>query len=128
MKNMEEQKMPHKKIAWLVGGLLFLAFLLNLNSMIIGKGKDGYYFEEPSLFMPEFSIKVEMFDNEKDISKEYERKTGEYAPRNLVAFAIVSANTFECTIYIIDPQKKYMPEFIGHELVHCLYGEWHNSQ
>lgn len=33
-----------------------------------------------------------------------------------------------CTIYIVDPAVKYIPEDYGHELIHCVYGNFHASQ
>jgi hypothetical protein len=91
------------------------------------KSKDGYYFEESTFFMPEFKTKIIMFNDAEELIKEFE-KTGKNTPKGLAAFAVIRPNKMECDIYIIDPKKSYVPEFIGHELVHCLYGEWHQSQ
>jgi hypothetical protein len=36
-----------------------------------------------------------------------------------------------CTIHMVDPSSHYAPEFVGHEFLHCVYGQWHtdnNSQ
>jgi hypothetical protein len=34
----------------------------------------------------------------------------------------------ECNVYIMDPKVNYQPEWYGHELVHCMYGDWHRTQ
>lgn len=30
-----------------------------------------------------------------------------------------------CEIHVVDPDVKWMPEILGHEVAHCLYGRWH---
>lgn len=30
-----------------------------------------------------------------------------------------------CTVHILDPVVRYYPEWIGHEITHCIYGRWH---
>lgn len=31
----------------------------------------------------------------------------------------------KCTIFIKDPEWDYEPHMIGHEVAHCIWGEWH---
>lgn len=31
-----------------------------------------------------------------------------------------------CTVHILDPSVRYYPEWIGHEITHCIYGRWHS--
>jgi hypothetical protein len=45
-----------------------------------------------------------------------------------MAFGFVSPDRPACTIHIVDPAKDYRPEWIGHELTHCLHGQWHEGQ
>ena len=45
-----------------------------------------------------------------------------------IAFTIADPkNPQICTIYMIDPDIYYLPEFTGHEFLHCAYGQWHIS-
>ena len=43
--------------------------------------------------------------------------------RRLMAFAVVRNGV--CEIHTIDPKIIYEPEWLGHELTHCIYGRWH---
>lgn len=47
-------------------------------------------------------------------------------PQRLYAFSKVNTAKKTCTIYTIDPSVSYQPEFIGHELMHCFHGAWHD--
>lgn len=49
-------------------------------------------------------------------------------PADSAAFSVWSIEDNKCTIYIVDPRKRYLPEQIGHEIMHCMYGKWHNYQ
>lgn len=31
-----------------------------------------------------------------------------------------------CEIHIIDPKKDGFRKYVGHELLHCMYGRWHD--
>lgn len=32
-----------------------------------------------------------------------------------------------CVVHIVDPTVGYYPEFIGHEVMHCIFGDWHHK-
>jgi hypothetical protein len=33
-----------------------------------------------------------------------------------------------CIIHIMDPKVVYEPELLGHEMMHCIYGNFHPNQ
>lgn len=33
-----------------------------------------------------------------------------------------------CYIHAVDPAAEYRPRTLGHEITHCLYGNWHREQ
>lgn len=43
------------------------------------------------------------------------------------AFSVRRADE-TCVIYAEDPTVQYEPEFIGHELAHCLFGNFHPTK
>jgi hypothetical protein len=45
----------------------------------------------------------------------------------LVAFSVLRPPFDKCTIHMVDPTVSYEPEFVGHEFLHCVYGQWHTS-
>lgn len=46
--------------------------------------------------------------------------------RELMAWSTLSGpGHTSCTVHIVDPAVSYQPEWIGHEVTHCIYGRWH---
>lgn len=45
--------------------------------------------------------------------------------RQVRAWSIVGPG-IRCEIHIVDPAVSYSPEALGHELTHCIHGEWHD--
>ena len=52
---------------------------------------------------------------------------GDVTPVNVAAFSVLNKENTDCDIYMLDPKVSYEPEFYGHELVHCVYGVWHQE-
>jgi predicted negative regulator of RcsB-dependent stress response len=47
--------------------------------------------------------------------------------QEIAAFSVINPENNRCTIHMIDPAVKYEPEFVGHEFLHCVYGQWHTN-
>lgn len=90
-------------------------------------GKDGYKFEKETFLRTEFPVEIILFPTEQALQTAFKARTGSThnAAKNVAAFAVIRKADPTCTIYMLDPKTNYQPEFIGHELVHCIYGEWH---
>jgi hypothetical protein len=87
-------------------------------------GADGYVFEEPTILATEFKVQVVLYKSTKELRAEG-RSYGADNP-SLMAFAILEPPLYDkCTIHIVDPKYDYQPEWYGHELTHCIYGQWH---
>lgn len=41
----------------------------------------------------------------------------------LMAWSLI--NSGGCEVHIVDPAVSYQPEWLGHEVAHCLWGRWH---
>ena len=107
--------------------LLALLALSACNS----SSSDGYYFEKDSVRLPEKHIVVEVYPSLQALKINYDKNTSKnktvvQGNRELMAYSVINSTT--CTIHMIDPKVRYMPDFFGHELTHCLYGEFHPSQ
>lgn len=103
--------------------------LASLSCGMHGKSPDGYRFEKGSVRLPEMAIKVETFENMAAIKADFVAHGGKVIEEEPVpAYSTYNLARKTCTIRIIDPAHKYDPAFYGHELTHCLYGEWHPSQ
>ncbi|MBA4766071.1 MAG: hypothetical protein H2049_00365 [Porphyrobacter sp.] len=81
---------------------------------------DGYSFGTPTWVRTELRVKVVLVPSLEELRRIGPKVEG----RELHAFAQISP-TGECTIYKVDSRKHYAPEWDGHELNHCIYGEWH---
>ncbi len=95
---------------------------------------DGYFFEKPSFEHPVLKqrITVILVSNKQEMERLYKEKTGHvYDPTGqkvVVAFSFPDPVGKSCVMYIPDPRVRYRPEFIGHELTHCIFGYWHPNQ
>lgn len=99
--------------------LVILAALLLAGCPASSAG-DGYTFGEPTWVATELRIKVVLVPSIADLRRIGPKVEG----RDLMAFAEVSPSG-TCTIYKVDSRAAYAPEWDGHELNHCIYGEWH---
>lgn len=88
---------------------------------------DGYYFEKDSKRIAERPIKVVTYQTYDELLASYSTFNGRTltVKEKLQAFTVINKT---CTIHMIDPAVNYQPDFFGHELTHCLYGEFHPSQ
>jgi hypothetical protein len=90
---------------------------------------DGYYFEQSTFTRLEPGVTIVLVKDQTEMTqllKDHGRTIQE--GREVAAFSVLEVKESKCTIYMIDPKDSYQPEFIGHELVHCIYGVWHPSQ
>jgi hypothetical protein len=109
-------------------GLLSLASCDQVSNK---RGADGYYFEQESFVRTKFSLEVVLVQTPREMADYLKEREGtikgDVKPEDVAAFAVISEKDTTCTIYIMDPKVSYQPEFIGHELVHCIYGVWHDE-
>ena len=96
---------------------------------------DGYYWEREEYPKKEIVlIDLKVAENQLQWEEYVRSKLPLWDADNLGAFATVRTpdgpgeRGDECTVYIKDPDWIYEPEFIGHELLHCFYGNWHKRQ
>jgi hypothetical protein len=93
------------------------------------KGSDGYTFGTPTFVHNELDVTIVSLPSRQEVIKQYveitnPKTTTERAKATEIkAFSVLSSDG--CTIYIVDPAVSYKPEAMGHELAHCIYGEWH---
>lgn len=95
------------------------------------KGTDGYYFEKETFKRTKFEIELVLLNSPAEVSAEVKKRIrsveGTIEPKNVAAFSIVRESDTRCTIYTVDPKIMYEPEWLGHELTHCIYGVWHRE-
>lgn len=90
---------------------------------------DGYKFEEKEFESLTPNIEFVPVENKAELVQRFKAANGHIPEdRELQAFSILYPDTNTCIVFIIDPVRSYEPEWIGHEVVHCIYGRFHPSQ
>ncbi len=105
--------------------LLILSAAFALTSCNNNTGADGYVFGEPQYVKTDLKVEVVLHPSQEalvEVAKEY----GVTDP-NVMAFSLINPKTNVCKVHIVNPAVDYVPEFIGHEFTHCVYGQWHTD-
>lgn len=108
--------------------MLLLTFAFFLGAAINPlSGRDGYIFRKKEFFIPTIEVTVVPHKTRQELVQVAKRE-GVIIPsgEKLMAYSLVKPEQRKCTIHLIDPDIRYEPEYIGHELVHCFYGSWHD--
>ena len=91
-------------------------------------GYDGYTFHSKQYNNKQVLVSIVTFKTWADFRAEIARQkiTLTTDDQSVVAFSIVDKDNKQlCTIYMIDPETHYLPEYTGHEFLHCAYGQFH---
>lgn len=104
---------------------IFLLFLTSCNP-VPQKGADGYIFHEKQFEKSTVQINVVTYKSQADLQRALGNRAGVDAS-NVVAFSVLRPPFDNCTIHMVDPAVSYQPEFVGHEMLHCVYGQWHKN-
>ena len=89
------------------------------------QGADGYAFERGEFDRNEIAVTVVEHPSLADLRADAARRGVRDGNREIMAFGLVSTDRPACEIHIVDPAQDYRPEWIGHELTHCIRGRWH---
>lgn len=84
-------------------------------------GTDGYEFQRRTQTNQLVLLTVQEYDNLADLQSA--------APKQLGADvgAWSERRGVNCTIHVVKPEFEYRPARIGHEVSHCIYGDFHNT-
>lgn len=89
---------------------------------------DDYYFEQKEYEQFDLRVFVVEVDNQAHLERVAKLYDVELPPGALGAFSLLDADRKGCRIFMIKPEARYQPEWLGHEMTHCLYGRWHSDQ
>lgn len=112
--------------------IAFIAMLLTLaacsNSDPTYSDADGYWME-PSERIAERPIKFNLYNSDRALRLAFKSTPeGRQLADNEEMFGFTVISTQACTVNIVDPAIVHRPEEMGHEIDHCLYGNWHPRQ
>lgn len=113
--------------------IFVLSFCLLLYSCSDAKsirnvGTDGYAFHSKQFDNKQVLISIVTFKTWDEFRAEGERQGMDMGSGDdtTIAFSILDKDNQQiCTIYMIDPEVYYLPEYAGHEFLHCAYGQFH---
>jgi hypothetical protein len=86
---------------------------------------DGYSFGTPSFERTKVEVQLVTYKTRVDFLEAARKRN--VKGNEVQAFTELRSPFNKCTIHVMDPNLQYQPEFIGHELAHCFYGQWHTS-
>lgn len=87
---------------------------------------DGYSFGKKEFEHLNPDIVFVVHSSEKELH-EAAKAHGVKHIKSTKAFSILHPPSYhQCSVHILDPKTHYYPEYIGHEITHCMYGRWHN--
>lgn len=111
----------------IVGGLIgvSIASLTSCNQQP-SPAADGYTFGKKEYEMNNVQIEIVAHKTQKEMIKALNERNVKN-PEEIAAFSVLRPPYDKCTIHIIDPNVEYAPEFVGHEFLHCVYGQWHTN-
>lgn len=100
-----------------------IALILALAACGPQPAADGYKFEKTEFDRERFEVVMVQYDDNKSF---LEAATAHGAgTEGLQAFAVLRASDTRCEIHIMRVATHYAPEWLGHELAHCMHGRWH---
>lgn len=85
--------------------------------------QDGYRFERRQFERAQPGITVVTHPSLADLRAKAPRGT-EPDGQDLYGWSIIHAGG-GCELHVVDPRKSWMPEWLGHEAAHCIWGRWH---
>lgn len=105
--------------------MVLLLFLASCNPAP-KSGADGYTFGEKQYEKQTVQINIVTYKSQADLQRSLGNRAGVDAS-NVVAYSVLRPPFDTCTIHMVDPSVSYQPEFVGHEMLHCTYGQWHKN-
>lgn len=89
------------------------------------EGLDGYKFGQKQYTKNVVIVRTEIYQTREEFleaAKKYSLSD------QTAAFTVLDPPHYNsCTIHMLEPSKYYYPEFVGHEALHCFYGQWHTD-
>lgn len=90
-------------------------------------GQDLYHFGTPQYIKDHSYIKIVTYPTFAHLALSA-RIHGFEQWQSIRAFAVQDPSIVgPCTLHVVDPLVSYHPDYIGHEALHCFYGNWHRD-
>lgn len=100
--------------------MLWAAVLILLNGC---DAPDGYSFEHKEFERKQPAITIVTHPRVADLRSMAPPAARAEQGAELMAWSIIRKEG--CEVHVVDPAKSYQPEWIGHEVAHCIWGRFH---
>jgi hypothetical protein len=110
-------------------GLIALCFL-TISCSNAPVAADGYTFYGKQYTKNTVQINIVTYANQQQLTEALRRRgrNSDIPIEKVKAFSdLYPPNYNQCTIHMVDPTSAYNPEYVGHEFLHCVYGQWHRD-
>lgn len=105
--------------------ILITMLALALSACGQAPAADGYTFGEPEFTRTDMRLEVVLHDSLHSLRSAL--PAGNIEPdREAMAWGRVYPAEARCEVHIMNPARSYQPEWIGHEIAHCIHGRWHD--
>ena len=91
-----------------------------------GYAKDDFKFLQKEIENLTPKVEFILLKNEEEYNSVRKEHLG-VKWKNVSAFTLWNQEKGTCKIYIKDPAWSYEPEYIGHEVAHCIWGRFHKG-
>lgn len=115
--------------------LAIMAILLGTPATAGGLGADGYSWGVAPPSSTEVLVTIVYHKSRAELLDSFAKSGGESSLEDgqdksgpIYAYSVVNTAEHRCTIHALNPARKYTPQYLGHELLHCLHGQWHPQQ
>lgn len=103
------------------------AFAFSLATIVPKIGHDSQYtsIERKDFIRTVIDLRVNIYDNDLDLTRAINSYLAPDDTRIRSGFSVWSIYSNTCSIYVVEPTSE--DDFIswGHEIGHCVYGNWH---
>lgn len=92
---------------------------------------DGYFFEQFQFTKTNMAISFVLYPNHRAVQIAGIKngiKVQDGYELEAFSFWTTSKSGYSCQVHIVDPRIKYDPATLGHEVTHCIFGEFHPSR
>lgn len=110
----------YRLVLGIAGWLFFFITVLDTS--------DGYKFERKEWEKEHVHLTVRLLPDQAALVEEGKRR-GAHDLDALSGISLSSKESDDCVVFVVDPDKGgWRPEILGHEVAHCIWGEFHPSQ
>lgn len=89
---------------------------------------DNHVFEKREWNISTVIVHIVKYKNYEDLRAGAERIYKVKIPSDFKLYGFMYPNKGVCEIHTLDPEIQLETAIIGHELLHCFYGTWHESR